>query len=395
MRQLRGPPTVRWKPSATRARESSRSITSHDCELTGRRGNHVEDELPVNADGGFVTTISATASPPSQRNVSLQLGDVADVQDATLRDELLHVAAGKQGRPRPSATQPPSAERAARWHPYPTGLAQARAAGQRPVGRPIALRAAGQHFRTSLNRPEDVLFRYDAVRSGYWPGSAEPAHQQHCWPRDRRRRSAVQASGTPDDLPAALGDPHRDRGGVWPRRCVHRISGLQAARPPGDIRMIPTARPSLVQAPPAIPRGDTASRTVPFDYSFRFALDGIPRSVLRTTLTISVEASFTAVSIGYGVVPEVSPVIFGPRPAPVIFLAPAAGSRIRDITLGDLFESPEAALSSTPDVPKGMPPLEAALRNGIKLNADFAALGCRATATRFWTPSRCRSCFRS
>ena len=139
--------------------------------------------------------------------------------------------------------------------------------------------------------------------------------------------------------------------------------------------MIPTARPSLVQAPPAIPRGDTASRTVPFDYSFRFALDGIPRSVLRTTLTISVEASFTAVSIGYGVVPEVSPVIFGPRPAPVIFLAPAAGSRIRDITLGDLFDSLEAALSSTPDVPKGMPPLEAALRNGIKLNADFAALG--------------------
>ena len=124
--------------------------------------------------------------------------------------------------------------------------------------------------------------------------------------------------------------------------------------------MIPTARPSLVQAPPAIPRGDTASRTVPFDYSFRFALDGIPRSVLRTTLTISVEASFTAVSIGYGVVPEVSPVIFGPRPAPVIFLAPAAGSRIRDITLGDLFDSLEAALSSTPDVPKGMPPLEAA-----------------------------------
>jgi hypothetical protein len=32
-------------------------------------------------------------------------------------------------------------------------------------------------------------------------------------------------------------------------------------------------------------------------------------------------------------------------------------------------------LQSTPDIPITMPPLEAALRNGIKLNPDFAALG--------------------
>jgi hypothetical protein len=146
--------------------------------------------------------------------------------------------------------------------------------------------------------------------------------------------------------------------------------------------MIPTARPLPVQAPAAIPRVDIASRAVPFDYTLRFVLDGIPRSVLRTTLTISVEASFTAVSIGYGVVPEVSPVIFGPSPPPppVIFLARAAGSRIRDITLGDLFDSLEAALPSAPDAPRGMPPLDAALRNGIKLNPDFAALALQVNS---------------
>jgi hypothetical protein len=139
--------------------------------------------------------------------------------------------------------------------------------------------------------------------------------------------------------------------------------------------MIPTARPLPVQAPAAIPRVDIASRAVPFDYTFRFALDGIPQSVLRTTLTISIEASFTAVSIGYGVVPEVSPVIFGPPPPPpIILLGPAGGSSIRDITLGDLFDSLETALPSAPDAPRGMPPLEAALRNGIKLNANLAAL---------------------
>jgi hypothetical protein len=117
---------------------------------------------------------------------------------------------------------------------------------------------------------------------------------------------------------------------------------------------------------------------VPFDYSFRFALDGKPQSVLRTTLTVSVEASFTAVSIGYGVVPEVSPVIFGPNSSPSsssVILLGGTGLSIRDIKVGDLLDSLEAALPSTPDIPRGMPPLEAALRNGIKLNPDFAALG--------------------
>jgi hypothetical protein len=140
--------------------------------------------------------------------------------------------------------------------------------------------------------------------------------------------------------------------------------------------MIPTPLPLPIRASSATPRADLTTRAVPFDYSFRFALDGKVQSVLRTTLTVSVEASFTAVSIGYGVVPEVSPVIFGFSPSPVILFGPGTGGlSIRDIKLGDLLDSLEAALQSTPDIPITMPPLEAALRNGIKLNPDFAALG--------------------
>src|SRR5262249_37093754 len=120
--------------------------------------------------------------------------------------------------------------------------------------------------------------------------------------------------------------------------------------------------------------------------------DGKPRSVLRSTVTISIEASFTAVSIGYGVVPEVSPVIFGPGPTPpVVFAAPPAppiqGLSIRDIRLGDLLDALEVALPSTPDVPKDTPALEAALRNGIKLNADFATLALLGNGTATLDPA--------
>jgi hypothetical protein len=53
-------------------------------------------------------------------------------------------------------------------------------------------------------------------------------------------------------------------------------------------------------------------RAIPFDYTFRFDLEGEPDRVVRSIVTVSVEASFTAVSIGYGVVPRVTPIIFGP-----------------------------------------------------------------------------------
>jgi len=43
-------------------------------------------------------------------------------------------------------------------------------------------------------------------------------------------------------------------------------------------------------------------RTIPYDYSVQFSLAGEPGEQQVETLTISVEADFTAVSIGYGFV---------------------------------------------------------------------------------------------
>jgi hypothetical protein len=56
-----------------------------------------------------------------------------------------------------------------------------------------------------------------------------------------------------------------------------------------------------------------SQRAIPFDYTFRFTdLNGVPDTTHRAVVSISVEASFTAVSIGYGVIPRVTPIIFGP-----------------------------------------------------------------------------------
>ena len=65
-------------------------------QLTGRRGNQLEDELPVNADGGFVATSIGYGLAIEERNVSLRLGAVVDVQDATLQDELQNWNAGRR-----------------------------------------------------------------------------------------------------------------------------------------------------------------------------------------------------------------------------------------------------------------------------------------------------------
>lgn len=58
--------------------------------------------------------------------------------------------------------------------------------------------------------------------------------------------------------------------------------------------------------------GPESQRAIPFDYTFRFDLEGVPETGHRAVVTVSIEANFTAVSIGYGVVPRVTPIIFGP-----------------------------------------------------------------------------------
>ena len=61
---------------------------------------------------------------------------------------------------------------------------------------------------------------------------------------------------------------------------------------------------------------DSGRRTIPFDYAFRYQLTGSPGTVLNNTVTVSVEATFVAVSVGYGVIPEVTPVAIGLPPPP-------------------------------------------------------------------------------
>jgi len=137
----------------------------------------------------------------------------------------------------------------------------------------------------------------------------------------------------------------------------------------------------------ATPPADLAARALPFDHVFRFALDGERGKTHRETVTVSVETSFTVVSIGYGVVPEVSPVFFGPNPPPPVVVlsvpvppvtggvgVPPPPGALRSFTLNEILVAMEAAVASAPDVPRGMPALEAALRNGIKLNPKFASV---------------------
>lgn len=70
--------------------------------------------------------------------------------------------------------------------------------------------------------------------------------------------------------------------------------------------------------------GAPERRVIPFDYAFRFSLNGEPGATASSAIEVSVEGAFTAVSIGYGVVPEVHPVVFGIAPASFL-------ERLRDL----------------------------------------------------------------
>jgi hypothetical protein len=98
--------------------------------------------------------------------------------------------------------------------------------------------------------------------------------------------------------------------------------------------------------------------------------------VINSLVTISIEATFTAVSIGYGVVPKVQPIVFGPVPA-----VPAAGQILRlvpqallNIPLGDIFRGLERQLTATSTTLKGETGADAVFKNGLKLNPSVAEL---------------------
>jgi hypothetical protein len=111
-------------------------------------------------------------------------------------------------------------------------------------------------------------------------------------------------------------------------------------------------------------------RTIPFDYAFRYELTGKPGNVINKTVTVSIEATFVAVSIGYGVVPKVTPTIFGPTDRQLASL-PAEIS-LGEISLNNVLSFLEEKLKETSRVLRGETGPEAVLKNGFKLNPDIA-----------------------
>ena len=113
-------------------------------------------------------------------------------------------------------------------------------------------------------------------------------------------------------------------------------------------------------------------RTIPFDYSFRFDLTGEPGNVLNSTLEVSIEADFTAVSIGYGVVPTAQPITFGLSDSSSVV---TQAGNLFSAPLGDFIETLSAAFDETVTFPAPIefgPKTAAALRGGLCLNPDFA-----------------------
>jgi hypothetical protein len=143
-------------------------------------------------------------------------------------------------------------------------------------------------------------------------------------------------------------------------------------------------------ATPLVPR-----RTIPFDYVFRFdeanknELKGQPGLIHNSTVDISIEGAFTAVSIGYGVVPKVEPITFGispspaPPPGPVVFLTvalppPPPPRLLFATTLGELLETLSTNLDEAVTISDGKidgkigPRTAAVFKDGLRFNPEFA-----------------------
>lgn len=152
--------------------------------------------------------------------------------------------------------------------------------------------------------------------------------------------------------------------------------------------MIQTAVQRPLIGRPGPPVSLAGTREIPFDHAFRYKLTGVPGNVINSTLTVSIESSFTAVSIGYGVVPKVQPIIFGlNQPAArratlfSVTTASAPPTRLDQINLGQIMLALNDHLIATETSLRGETSAEAVLRNGIKLNPDIAELALTGLGT--------------
>lgn len=114
-------------------------------------------------------------------------------------------------------------------------------------------------------------------------------------------------------------------------------------------------------------------RTIPYDYAFRYDLTGKAGTVLNNTVTVSIESTFVAVSIGYGVIPKVTPINFAPAAGQIILLS-AGGNDLRAFTLGQIIDGLKRRLPDASSTLEGETGAEAVLKNGFKLNPEFAEL---------------------
>src|SRR5262245_53533711 len=122
-------------------------------------------------------------------------------------------------------------------------------------------------------------------------------------------------------------------------------------------------------------------KAIPFDYAFRYVLEGPPGRVQNSVVSISAEGSFTAVAISYGVVPQVQPITFGATALPDSpSLTPTS---LFGLSLGEVFQVLNDFLIAK-EIPfaktrlRGETGPEAVFKNGVKLNpavAEFALQG--------------------
>jgi hypothetical protein len=113
-------------------------------------------------------------------------------------------------------------------------------------------------------------------------------------------------------------------------------------------------------------------RTIPFDYAFRYELTAKPGNVINQTVTVSIEGPFVVVSIGYGVVPKVTPIVFGPTDRQLASLGLRPPIPLEDINLSLVFSVLDEKLQETSRILKGETGAEVVLKNGLKLNPDVA-----------------------
>jgi hypothetical protein len=127
-----------------------------------------------------------------------------------------------------------------------------------------------------------------------------------------------------------------------------------------------------------MPTAGSSNRVIPYDYQFRIRLDG-DGSTKRERIEVSSEGPFSAVSIGYSVVPALVNFTFGPV-ASTLASGLVTTFTLDNVTIGELRRGAEKAARdlSLPPLPDGVGMDDFILSAGIQLNpavANFAQDG--------------------